>query len=73
MATVKKGILTHAREWWVHLRPYGKRDFWHRERRAAERVIKDRVGEFEHIAEIDREIDFVTGNDYETLRHRRMD
>lgn len=35
MATVKKGTLTRAHEWWVHLRPYGKRRFWHRERGAA--------------------------------------
>ncbi len=39
MATVKKGILTRAGEWWVHLRPYGKREFWHRERKAATREI----------------------------------
>jgi hypothetical protein len=35
MATVKKGILTAAGEWWKHLRPWGKRDFWGRERAAA--------------------------------------
>jgi hypothetical protein len=34
MATVKKGILTSAREWWRHLRST-KRDFWKRERKAA--------------------------------------
>lgn len=37
MATVKKGILTRAGEWWKHLRPYGKRQFWKRERKAARR------------------------------------
>lgn len=45
MATVKKGILTRAGEWWVHLRPYGKREFWHRERRAAARDAILRVDE----------------------------
>jgi hypothetical protein len=35
MATVKKGILTKPGEWWKHLRPWGKRDFWGRERAAA--------------------------------------
>jgi hypothetical protein len=35
MATMKKGILTSAHEWWVHLRPFGKRRFWKRERKAA--------------------------------------
>jgi hypothetical protein len=34
MATVKKGTLTAAREWWKHLR-WTKRDFWKRERKAA--------------------------------------
>lgn len=38
MATMKKGILTRAGEWWKHLRPYGKRQFWKKERRAAKRV-----------------------------------
>ena len=37
MATVKKGTLTHAGEWWKHLRPYGKRQFWKKERQAAKR------------------------------------
>lgn len=40
MATMKKGILTRAGEWWKHLRPYGKRQFWKRERRAAKRVAR---------------------------------
>jgi hypothetical protein len=35
MATVKKGILTAAGEWWKHLRPYNKRAFWKKERKAA--------------------------------------
>ena len=40
MATVKKGILTRAREWWKHLRPFGKKDFWKRERKAGQREAK---------------------------------
>ncbi len=35
MATVKKGVLVHAGEWWKHLR-WTKRSFWKRERRVAE-------------------------------------
>ena len=34
MASVKQGTLTSATEWWKHLRPFGKRAFWKRERRA---------------------------------------
>ncbi len=34
MATVKKGILTRAGEWWKHLR-WTKRGFWKGERQAA--------------------------------------
>lgn len=36
MATVKQGTLTRAGEWWKHLRPYGKRQFWKKERKAAQ-------------------------------------
>jgi hypothetical protein len=36
MATAKKGILTHACEWWKHLRRT-KRTFWKGERQAARR------------------------------------
>jgi hypothetical protein len=58
MATVKKGILTSAGEWWKHLRPYGKRDFWKGERKAAERDADTRVREVDALDAIDREIDF---------------
>jgi hypothetical protein len=34
MATKKRGILTSSPEWWRHLRPWVKRQFWKRERRA---------------------------------------
>jgi len=39
MATVKKGILTAAGEWWKHLR-WTKRVFWKRERQAAKRTAR---------------------------------
>lgn len=45
MATKKKGILTAAREWWVHLRWYNKREFWKRERKAAKRQAKQEAKE----------------------------
>lgn len=38
MATVKKGILVHAGEWWKHLR-YMKRPFWKKHRKAERRLI----------------------------------
>lgn len=41
MATVKKGILTRAHEWWKHLRPYNKRRFWKRERKTARKDVLD--------------------------------
>ena len=43
MATVKKGILTKAGQWWKHLKPFGKRDFWKRERKAARRMVAREV------------------------------
>lgn len=39
MATMKKGILVSATEWWRHLRPYGKRAFWKRQREAERREV----------------------------------
>ena len=39
MATVKKGLLTPAGEWWKHLR-WTKRAFWKGERQAASREAK---------------------------------
>jgi hypothetical protein len=38
MATVKKGILVRAGEWWRRLR-WTKRTFWKRHRRAEKRAI----------------------------------
>lgn len=40
MASVKKHVLTAAREWWQHLRPFGKRDFWKRERQAHKTAVR---------------------------------
>ena len=39
MATVKKGILSKAGEWWKHLRKT-KRSFWKKERKAQ---IRDNI------------------------------
>lgn len=39
MATVKKGTLTRAPQWWKHLRDW-KRVFWKRERKAAQRDVR---------------------------------
>jgi hypothetical protein len=44
MATVKKGILTPAGEWWKHLR-WNKRTFWKGERQAAIRAAKREAGD----------------------------
>jgi hypothetical protein len=41
VATIKKGLLTHSKEWWKHLR-WTKRQFWKGERHAAKlRAIVD--------------------------------
>lgn len=39
MATVKKGLLTAAGEWWKHLR-WTKRVFWKSERQAGKRLAR---------------------------------
>ena len=44
MATVKKGILTNAGEWWRHLR-WTKRPFWKGERRAGKQEARDQLRE----------------------------
>jgi hypothetical protein len=41
MATVKKGLTVRASEWWKHLRPFAKRSFWKKQRRADKRDIKN--------------------------------
>jgi len=40
MSHKRKGVLTVCNEWWKHLRPYMKRRFWKKERRAAKRLAK---------------------------------
>lgn len=40
MATMKKGQLASATEWWKHLR-WTKRVFWKRERQAGKRLARD--------------------------------
>lgn len=44
MATIKKGILTHARQWWVHLRKT-KREFWKKHRLKEKEFIKKELKE----------------------------
>jgi hypothetical protein len=58
MATVKKGILTSSPQWWKHLRST-KRQFWSRERKAAERDAQVRVDEVAGLNAIDAEIDWI--------------
>lgn len=43
MATIKKGILGKAGEWWKHLKPRLKRKFWHRERILEKKFIRKEV------------------------------
>lgn len=61
MATVKKGMLTGSPEWWKHLR-WTKRQFWHQERKAAERDVKARVDEIALINE-PSEVDWMADDD----------
>lgn len=41
--TKRRGQLVPASEWWKHLRPFCKRLFWKRERRAQKRETACRV------------------------------
>lgn len=45
MATIKKGLTEQAREMWTHLRPWGKRDFWGRQRRADKKALRREDGQ----------------------------
>ena len=45
MAHIRIGQLTSSKEWAKHLRPYGKRDFWNRERKACRCDAIERAGE----------------------------
>lgn len=44
MATVKRGVLVRAPQWWKHLRPWWRRRFWKQHRRAEARVLNRVVG-----------------------------
>lgn len=44
---MKQGILTKKIEWAKHLRPWGKRVQWHKERGAEARDIDERMGELD--------------------------
>lgn len=48
MSTKKKGVLTTSLEWAKHLRPFGKRRFWKRERGAARKIKPRTVGGDKH-------------------------
>jgi hypothetical protein len=39
MANKKKGQSVKASQWWVHLRPFWKREFWKRQRQADKKEI----------------------------------
>jgi hypothetical protein len=43
MATKKKGILSASVEWAKHLRRYGKKLFWNKEKQAAKKDIQKRL------------------------------
>ena len=43
MAHVQKDQLTATKEWAKHLRPWGKRDFWKRERKTGRFEGFDRI------------------------------
>jgi hypothetical protein len=45
MASNKKGILTVSKEWCKHLKPFGKRIFWGKERSLTKKDINNRVKE----------------------------
>ena len=42
VAMIKQGLTEQAREMWKHLRPWGKRDFWGRQRRADKKALRRR-------------------------------
>lgn len=60
MATVKKGILTPAPQWWKHLRDF-KRVFWKGERQAVREDLEGRLDEVDATNAIDAEIDWIEG------------
>ena len=45
MSNIKKGILTRAKVWNVHLRKFWKRNFWKGERKAGKQFIRKEINE----------------------------
>jgi hypothetical protein len=43
MATVKKGTYNTAGEWWKHLRPFGKKAFWKKERTSSKKDASKQI------------------------------
>lgn len=73
MATVKKGTLTRALVWWKHLRPYNKRDFWGRERRASRREILDQLAREQDGPEACSCVEEEIQREYERVRGRHAE
>lgn len=48
MAYKRKGQLTHIDEWAKHFRKDLKRIFWHKERMAEKKFIKEKLNEQDH-------------------------
>lgn len=46
MSHIHTGQLTASKEWAKHLRPWGKRDFWKRERKMARLLFTKRMRAF---------------------------
>ena len=40
VAHVQSGLSVRSPQWWVHLRPYWKRRFWKRQRKAFRRELR---------------------------------
>lgn len=45
MSHVRKGMLAASKEWAVHLRPYGKRQFWGEHRQAEKAEAREQLEE----------------------------
>jgi len=43
VSTIKKGVLVFSGEWAKHLRRWGKRQFWKKNRKAEGREIKEQT------------------------------
>lgn len=47
MANKRKGQTVHASQWWRHLRPYWRQEFWGRQRVDDKRLVAEGVEEGE--------------------------